>query len=258
MALGAFSGFEYVAILAGECQSPGAHASVARSRSRCRSSRSCSSSAPSSTLALVPGDQIDLVSPIPQTLTIGFQGMGIASLIVPALILMLAPPADRRGHAHLRRQHAPADGRRVGRAPPRLVHAPAPALPHADATPSSSSARSRSRSRLAGQIGVGVQEAFQLLENAAGILYAFTYLALFAIPIFAARRLTPRPPLWLRLASAAGFAVSALYSVLSVFPIIDVPSWPIFSLKIISVLVVAQLVGVGLYLVGRRRAVTRD
>ena len=28
---------------------------------------------------------------------------------------------------------------------------------------------------LAGQIGVGVQEAFQLLENAAGILYALTY-----------------------------------------------------------------------------------
>jgi amino acid transporter len=37
---------------------------------------------------------------------------------------------------------------------------------------------------LAGQAGVGVQEAFQLLENAAGILYAFTYLALFAIPLF--------------------------------------------------------------------------
>jgi amino acid transporter len=37
---------------------------------------------------------------------------------------------------------------------------------------------------LAGQIGVGVQEAFQLLENAAGILYAFTYLGLFAIPLF--------------------------------------------------------------------------
>ena len=42
---------------------------------------------------------------------------------------------------------------------------------------------------LIGHIGVGVQEAFQLLENTAGIFYAFTYLALFAIPLFGASRL---------------------------------------------------------------------
>jgi len=58
---------------------------------------------------------------------------------------------------------------------------------------------------LAGQIGVGVQEAFQLLENAAGILYAFTYLWLFAIPLFGAANLQRKPPLWLRIASASGF-----------------------------------------------------
>src|SRR5262249_55763857 len=44
---------------------------------------------------------------------------------------------------------------------------------------------------LAGQIGVGLQEAFQLIENAAGILYGFTYISLFAIPLFGAR---PRQP----------------------------------------------------------------
>ena len=60
-----------------------------------------------------------------------------------------------------------------------------------------------------------------LLENAAGIFYGFTYLALFAIPLFGAHRLSVTPPLWLRAASACGFAVTLLYSVLSVFPIID-------------------------------------
>ena len=78
---------------------------------------------------------------------------------------------------------------------------------------------------LAGQIGVGLQEAFQLLENTAGILYGFTYLSLFAIPLFAARRLPGRPPLWLRGVALSGMAVTLLYCALSIFPIIDVPSW---------------------------------
>jgi hypothetical protein len=41
--------------------------------------------------------------------------------------------------------------------------------------------------------------------------------------------------------------VTLLYSVLSVFPIIDVPSWRTFALKIITVILVANLIGVGIY-----------
>jgi amino acid transporter len=88
MALGAMSGFEFVALLAGECKSP------ARTIGR-----SVIVAVPviaamfilgtSTVLALVPNEQIDLVSPIPQTLTIGFGGLGFASLIVPTLILLL-------------------------------------------------------------------------------------------------------------------------------------------------------------------------
>jgi amino acid transporter len=98
-----------------------------------------------------------------------------------------------------------------------------------------------------------MQEAFQLLENAAGIFYAFTYLALFAIPIFGAKYLPEPPPLWLRVAAGSGFAVSLLYSVLSVFPIIDVASWQGFATKIIAVLVGTNVIGVGIYFAGRRR-----
>jgi amino acid transporter len=88
MALGALSGFEYVAIMAGEARSP------ARTISR-----SVIIAAPlivvmfilgtDSVLALVPSQNIDLVSPIPQTLSIGFASSGIATLIAPALILLL-------------------------------------------------------------------------------------------------------------------------------------------------------------------------
>jgi hypothetical protein len=39
-----------------------------------------------------------------------------------------------------------------------------------------------------------------------------------------------------------------------VFPIINVDSWLIFAVKIISVLVVANLIGVGIYFTAGRRA----
>jgi hypothetical protein len=97
-----------------------------------------------------------------------------------------------------------------------------------------------------------VQEAFQLLENAAGIFYALTYLALFAIPIFGAASLARRPPMVLRVAAICGFTVTLLYSTLSVFPIIDVPSWRIFAAKIIVVIVGANLLGIIIYAAGRR------
>jgi glutamate:GABA antiporter len=250
MALGAFSGFEYVAILAGECRSP------ARAIGR-----SVMIATPiialmfilgtSSVVALVPKDKIDLVSPIPQTLTIGFQGMGIARLIVPVLILML-----------LLRQIGNVTLLFAGNTRLPMVAGWDGLLPEwftrmhpKFGTPTNSILFVGGLTLalcLAGQSGVGVQEAFQLLENAGGIFYAFAYLALFAIPIVAVNRLPEKPPLWLRAASAAGFAVSLLYTVLSLFPIIDVPSWKTFTAKILTVLIGANLLGFGIYLVGAR------
>ena len=80
------------------------------------------------------------------------------------------------------------------------------------------------------------------------------YLALFAIPLWGASRLPERPPWWLRAGSAVGLAVTLLYSVLSVFPIIDVPSWRLFAAKIIGVLVGANLLGLAVYQLAHRRA----
>jgi glutamate:GABA antiporter len=251
MALGALSGFEYVAILAGECRDPA------------RSIRySVLLAVPviaamfifgtSSVLALVPNEQIDLVSPIPQTLTMGFQHLGVARLIVPALILLLL--ARQIGTVTLifaGNTRLPMVAGWDGLLPAWFTH-----LHARFRTPVNSVLIVGGLTlgfTLAGQIGVGLQEAFQLVENVAGILYAFTYLGLFAIPLVAARRLGDRPPLWLRLAALSGFSVSLLYSVLSVFPIIDVPSWRVFSAKIIITLVLIQLTGVGLYIVGQRR-----
>ena len=85
--MGAFSGFEYVAILAGECRNPGRSIG-----------RSVMIAVPiiavmfifgtSTVLALVPMN-IDLVSPIPQTFRIACRGWKDIEFIADALILML-------------------------------------------------------------------------------------------------------------------------------------------------------------------------
>ena len=249
MGLGALSGFEYVAIMAGET----------RSASR-NITRSVLVAAPiialmfilgtDSVIALVPRDRIDLVSPIPQALSVGFEGTGAVRLIAPALILLL-----------LLRHMGVVTMLFNGNTRLPLVAGWDDLLPSWFArlhprfkTPVNSilivSAITIAFS-LAGQIGVGVQEAFQLLENAAGILYAFTYIGLFAIPLFGAAKLQRQPPLWLKTASASGLVMSLLYSTLSVFPIIEVASWRIFALKIITVIVAANAIGVVIYLGGR-------
>ena len=51
---------------------------------------------------------------------------------------------------------------------------------------------------LVGLIGVGKQEAFQLLWNASAIFYALTYLVMFAIPIVGLRGRRRVAPLWLK------------------------------------------------------------
>jgi amino acid transporter len=245
MALGALSGFEYVAILAGECRDPartvGKSVLVAVPIIAAMFTLGTTS-----VLAIVPQDQIDLVSPIPQTLTMAFTGLGVGRIIVPMLILFLL--MRQCGNVAL----IFAGNTRLPMVAgwDRLVPKWFSKLHPRFQTPHHSIffvGGITLALTLVGQIGVGLQEAFQLLENAGGILYAFTYIALFAIPIFGARRLGARPPLWLQLASAAGLLVSVLYSVLSIFPIIDVRDPGQFARKIVLTLVGTTVVGLAIY-----------
>jgi len=255
MALGALSGFEYVAILAGECKNP------ARTIGR-----SVVIASPiialmfimgtSTVVAIVPKDKIDLVSPIPQTLTMAFSGMGAASIIAPLLIALLL--LRQIGNVSLMfagttrlPMVAGWDGilpKWFTRLHPRYLTPVNSILFVGGLTLAFT---------LAGQVGVGLQEAFQVLENAGGIFYAFAYISLFAIPLFAAHRMSERPKLWLQGAAVAGLATSILYSVLSIFPIIDVPDWRVFTAKVVTVLVVANAIGLMVFASGRRRARAR-
>ena len=251
MALGALSGFEYVAILAGETKNPARNIG-----------RSVIIASPiialmfimgtSTVLAIVPNDKIDLVSPIPQTLTIAFRGLGFASIIAPLLIgLLLLRQIGNVSLMFAGTTRLPMVAGWDGLLPAWFTK-----LHPRSLTPVNSILFVGALTlafTLAGQVGVGLQEAYQVLENAGGIFYAFAYISLFAIPLFAAHRMSERPKLWLRGAAVAGLATSILYSVLSIFPIIDVPDWRVFTAKVVTVLVVANIIGLLIFAAGRNR-----
>ena len=93
-------------------------------------------------------------------------------------------------------------------------------------------------------LGAGNQEAFQLLDNTGGILYALVYLAMFAIPLVARGE---KPSRGVRAAALSGFLMTLLYIVLSVFPIIDVKSPWQFTAKIIAVAGGLEFAGAAYY-----------
>src|SRR5205823_2091712 len=95
---------------------------------------------------------------------------------------------------------------------------------------------------IVGLIGVGKQEAFQLLWNASAIFYGLTYLVMFALPI--ADR---RAPAWLRIAALSGFAATLLFVVISILPIVQVESRIAFATKITAVIAIANAIGIVLF-----------
>ena len=105
---------------------------------------------------------------------------------------------------------------------------------------------------VAGLIGVGKQEAFQLLWNASGIFYALTYLVMFAIPFAGVRVIRDGAPLWLKLAALSGFLMTLLYVGLSILPIVQVESRVAFAIKISLVIAIANVVGAAIFLSKRR------
>ena len=110
---------------------------------------------------------------------------------------------------------------------------------------------------ISSQIGAGLQEAFQLVDNAANVFYGIVYTVMFAIPIAGAAAIRAGARTWLRVAAGAGLMVSLLAIFFTIYPIIDVPSPLVFAAKIVAVTLVANFIGVTIFAVNykRRRAV---
>jgi amino acid transporter len=252
MGFGALGGFEYVAIHAGECKDP------VRTIGR-----SVAVAAPiiavmfilgtSSVLTLVPQDQIDLIAPVPQVLSVGFGSLGFFAAVAPVTIMALL--AIRLAQSSV--MFAGNTRLPMVAGWDNLLPAWFTKLHARFRTPVNSILFVGAVTlvlALVGLIGVGKQEAFQLLWNASGLFYALTYLVMFAIPMmFFIRRINPRPPVWLLICALCGFLMVLLYVGLSIVPIIKVESPLLFAFKISALIVVANAIGVGIYLLARNR-----
>ncbi|MEO7039846.1 MAG: APC family permease [Gemmatimonadaceae bacterium] len=251
LGFGALGGFEYVAITAGETRSP------ARAISK-----SVWIAAPiiaimfvlgtSSVEAYIPPDKIDLVGPLPQVLRAGFGPFGVAAqLVTVAILLTLAMRLAQTSVAFTGVTRLP-----MVAGWDRLLPAWFTRLHATYRTPVNSIAIVGVLSlavALLSLIGVGQAEAFQLLFNAGGMFYALTYVIMFAIPIFGLRGMSPQPPRWLRVVACSGLAMTLLYLTLSIFPIIAVASVASFAMKILLVIVTANVVGIAIYLGAKRK-----
>jgi len=249
MTVGALSGFEYVAILAGECRS------AARTIGQ-----SVLFSAPviclmfilgtSSVLAFVGNQPINVIGPIPQTFRLAFGNSGPASWVAPFAILMLIARAIASASlifTGLTRLPMTASWDHVvpewfARLDPRRR------------TPVNSIlfvATVVVVLLLLSMLGVREQEASQMLTNASTVHYALAYIALFAIPLVGALRLGV--PWWLKGAAAAGLFASLISLAIAVYPIVDVVSKEAYAAKIVSVVLLTNAAGVLIFRAGERR-----
>src|SRR5262249_26858511 len=251
LALGALTGFEYVAILAGEARAPARNIG-----------RSVIISAPlialmfilgtSSVLAFVTPENVDLIGPIPQVLSLGFGSFGWVGKVVSLAIIGVVI----RQVALMSIYFAGNTRLPMVAGWDNLLPAWFSRLHPKFKTPINSILFVGLVTLILGLLslsGVGAQEAFQLLDNAGGVFYAITYLVLFAVPLFGMKAFGVRPPSWLRIACASGFLVSLIYIGFTIMPIIPVKSKALFAAKIIGPVIVANALGLGIFVLGSKR-----
>lgn len=251
MTFGALSGFETVAIFAGESRNPARNIT-----------RSIIVTAPiiallyilgtSGILAFVSPEAIDVIGPIPQALRNAFAGFSMAGPIVSIAILLLLlnylcsytlyfsantrlpmvagwdhllPPWFTRLHSKYR---TPVNS---------ILFMGGVAL----------------AASVAVLIGSGNQESFVLLQTWAWTFYGLAYLVKFAIPLVSAKEKGLRPRAWLRLGALTGFLVTLLFVLLSVQPVIPVASKLGYSLKVSAVVLATNVLGWMIYRTGQQK-----
>ena len=250
MTFGALSGFELIAIFAGESRNPGRNLA-----------RSILVTAPliallyilgtSAILAFVSPDAIDVIGPIPQALRQGFDVFGLAGPLVSiAISLLLFNYLCSYTLYFSSNTRLP-----MVAGWDRLLPAWFAVLHGRYRTPVNSIlfmggvALAASTAVL---VGAGNQEAFSLLQIWAWTFYGLSYLVLFAIPLFSSKEKGLRTGVWMRIGAATGLIVTLLFVLLSVQPVIQVASKVGYFFKVAMVIVGANLVGWTIYRAGQR------
>jgi amino acid transporter len=243
--VGGLSGFEYVAILAGETRD------AARNIGK-----SVAIAAPvialmfilgtSSVITFVGARPIDLIGPIPQTFRTALGNAGFASRFASIAILLLlvrAVTAASLIFTGLTRLPVTAGWDHLlpewfTRLDPRRK------------TPVNSILFMTGLAIALiffSMLGVREQEALQLLNSASNVHYGIAYVALFAIPLFGSARLRQSLPRWLGIPAMAGLISSGIAVLIAVYPIVDVVSNLEYAGKIVGVVLGSNLAGVLIY-----------
>ena len=250
MTFGALTGFEYVAVFAGESRDPGHNLA-----------RSIVFTAPiiallyilgtSAILAFVSPAAVDVIGPIPQALSRGLAIFGMAGPIVSIVILLLL-----LNYICCYTLYFSANTRLP------LVAGWDHLLPHWFSvlhqkyrTPVNSilfMGGAALAASVAVLIGARNQESFALLQIWSWTFYGFAYLVLFAIPLFSAKEKGIRPGTWLRAGAGAAFGVTLLFVLLSVLPVVPVASVWKYSLTIALVVLGANFLGWAIYRTSQR------
>lgn len=251
MTFGALSGFDTVAIFAGESKSPARNFA-----------RATFLAVPiiallyifgtSAILAYVSPEAIDIIGPIPQALSLGVGPSSWGSRIASIAILLLLTnylctyvtlfSANARlpmvaGWDHLLpRWFTKLDER---------YRTPVNSILFMGVVALAASA--------AASAGVGSQEAFAMLQIWTWSCYALAYLAMFAIPLLAAKKLALQPGIPLRIAAGCGFLVTVSFVLLSVSPIIAVQNLSAYTLKTVAFILGTNAFALFLYFVNRRK-----
>jgi amino acid transporter len=248
--VGGLSGFEYVAILAGECRS--AARTIGQSVVISSPVIALMFILGTSSVLTVVGDQpINVIGPIPQTMRLALGSTGAAAWAASFAILLLIARAIASASlifTGLTRLPMTAGWDHVV---PRWFTKIHPKW----RTPVNSTlfvAVLVMFLTLLSMLGVREQEASQLLAASSVVHYAIAYVGLFAVPLLGRRALRAELPRWVKLASAAGFLASLVSLVIAVYPIVDVTSTAEYAAKISGAVVVANMVGVLVYRTGNR------
>jgi amino acid transporter len=253
MTFGALTGLEYMAIFSSETHNP------ARILSRAIALTTVPIAllyvfGTSGILAFVSPNSADMVAPIPQALRLGLQGIRYASVLVPLSIgFLLINYLATFGLNFAGNSRLP-----MVAGWDRLLPEWFTRLHPVHRTPVNSIwflGAVAAVASLGTLIGVGEQEAFELLQILAFTFYGLAYLAMFAIPLLARKETGLRPRIWLRLAALSGLLVSLLFVFLSAFPIIPVANQTAYSIKTVSVILGANAIGLLLYRAGSRKGI---
>jgi amino acid transporter len=250
MCVGALSGFEYVAILAGECR--GAARTIGQS---------VLISAPviclmfilgtSSVLAFLHGP-INVIGPIPQTMRAAFgPSAGWAAQFGIFLVMARAVAAASLLFTGLTRLPMTAGW-------DRMIPSWFTRLDETHRTPVNSIvfvAALVTALILVSMLGVEEQEASQLLLAASIVHYAIAYAVLFALPLVGAVAVRVGVPGWVKMASVAGLGSSLVALGISVYPIVNVVSRGAYAAKVCTVVALTNAAGILIYRSGSRKAI---